>query len=127
MRESFGLTSRLLWPALLGIGCVVHAQGPGSEMRLSLQRETKTPTRVANLRGGCSFIVNDLQGGSFEGPSYGRTDVAAVYFSDLRVGAGTTFNAPFFLHYRRRRRRLICCATRRKPVRPQARRQTNWW
>lgn len=45
-----------------------------------LPRETRSPTKVAHLYGGCDFTVNNLQGGGFQAPSHRSADTASVNF-----------------------------------------------
>jgi hypothetical protein len=51
--------------------------------------------RVAHLDCGQSFVVNDLQKGSLEGPSRDGPSNAAVYFNVFKMGSAATFIVPF--------------------------------
>lgn len=73
------------WVLLIAMFCaskLTQAQ-EGSDPQW-LPREANSPTKVARLRGGCDFVVNDLQGGSFGAPSQRSADTASVDFGSTK-------------------------------------------
>ena len=94
MKVAFRSPSRLLLLALISISCVAWAQEAGDKLPRWPEWKTQVPTRVVNLRGGCSFIVHDLQGGYFAGPSDAGPGTAYVYFEVFKVGSAGTFGLP---------------------------------
>lgn len=71
---------------LLGLFCASNSARSQEKTRDEwLPGDARSPTKVTHLSGGCTFIINDLQGGSFQAPSENGIDTASVNFDSSRT------------------------------------------